>query len=142
MNKFEAVKTDKNGFEVKTKIKDKWFTIAECYNVPGVGNAEENAKHIAELLNPLISKPFKRKISGENKWVCEIINGLLYLDIKQNVMIVRTPTDAELHGETDLAYLDLELGSSSEVYLIVMTLPIKEFLGLTKKIEEMVSKTE
>ncbi len=48
--KFEVVKTP-NGYEVKTKIDGTWYTIADCYHVPSLGDAKENAERIAELLN-------------------------------------------------------------------------------------------
>jgi hypothetical protein len=47
---FESVRTT-GGYEVKTKIGKEWYTIADCYSVLSVGDAQENAKLIAHLLN-------------------------------------------------------------------------------------------
>jgi len=58
--KFEAVKTT-NGFEVKTKIEGTWYTVADCYHVPTLGDAEENAKRIAQLLNHSFKTKRKKK---------------------------------------------------------------------------------
>ena len=47
---FEAVKTPA-GIEVKTKIGKRWYTIADCYAVPNLGDASMTGELIARLLN-------------------------------------------------------------------------------------------
>jgi hypothetical protein len=46
---FKSVRT-KNGYEVKTNIDGTWYTIADCYRVPGIGDANEISILIAQLL--------------------------------------------------------------------------------------------
>lgn len=60
---FEAVRT-KEGYEVKIKLGKKWYTIADCYSVPKIGDASENAELITKLLNNhMETQDGRRKIS-------------------------------------------------------------------------------
>ncbi len=60
MIKFEAVQTP-DGYEVKININGTWYTIADCYHVPTIGDAKQNAKRIAKLLNQFFNHKQKEE---------------------------------------------------------------------------------
>lgn len=51
IGKYKAVKQENGQYAVKIKIGNRWFTAADTFMIPGVGDALDMATEIADLLN-------------------------------------------------------------------------------------------